>query len=227
MKKVFLISALSLATMFSTAHAADTALLKVTGKLTNAACSPTLTKGGVADYGHIFLGDLSPSAVNQLGHQNITLNISCPSATKVAWTLADNHGDTLPSPSVSVKNADAKGGSAFSSSSTAGLGKTAGDVNIGAWALYVEPTGVKADGVSADLLEEVGEMTWTKSTTGSVQMGNGQGMTVASTGTTTPVSITSAEFPLVVSAAIQDTTTLAITDDTNLDGEATITLKYL
>ncbi|MBW7782655.1 hypothetical protein K1J48_07880, partial [Enterobacter hormaechei] len=34
-------------------------------------------------------------------------------------------------------------------------------------------------------------------------------------------------FPLVTSLAIQGTDTLAITDDTSLDGQATITLKYL
>ncbi|EOC3310499.1 hypothetical protein ACI3LC_003279, partial [Salmonella enterica subsp. enterica serovar Kentucky] len=33
--------------------------------------------------------------------------------------------------------------------------------------------------------------------------------------------------PLKTSLAIQDTATLAITDDTVLDGQATITLKYL
>ncbi len=52
-------------------------------------------------------------------------------------------------------------------------------------------------------------------------------MSLATTGTTDPLPVTSAEFPLVISAAIQGTTTLAITDDTNLNGEATITLKYL
>ncbi|MCL0127260.1 hypothetical protein M2T39_29420, partial [Klebsiella pneumoniae] len=44
---------------------------------------------------------------------------------------------------------------------------------------------------------------------------------------TTPVAFTTAVFPLVTSLAIQGTDTLAITDDTSLDGQATITLKYL
>ncbi len=67
MKKVFLISALSLATLMSNAHAADTTLLKVKGLLTNAACTPALDQVGVADYGRIYLGDLSSTATNQLG----------------------------------------------------------------------------------------------------------------------------------------------------------------
>ncbi len=51
--------------------------------------------------------------------------------------------------------------------------------------------------------------------------------TVATKGTTEPVPYTLAIFPLKTSLAIQNTATLAITDDTDLDGQATITLKYL
>ncbi|HCW0177019.1 TPA: DUF1120 domain-containing protein [Citrobacter freundii] len=226
MKKVFLISALSLATLMSNAHAADTTLLKVKGLLTNAACTPALDQVGVADYGRIYLGDLSSTATNQLGKKNVSLNITCSTATKVAWTLTDNHADTLAS-GITVKNADSAGGEATGATLTAGLGK-AGAVNIGAWAVYVDPTGVKANTAAADLISsDVATVSWSKSTTGAVKMQNAGMISLATTGTTDPVAVTSAEFPLVVSAAIQDTTTLAITDDTNLDGEATITLKYL
>nr|WP_259364015.1 hypothetical protein [Enterobacter kobei] len=42
-----------------------------------------------------------------------------------------------------------------------------------------------------------------------------------------PLAFETATFPLVTSLAIQDTTTLAITDDTQLDGQVTISLRYL
>jgi hypothetical protein len=42
-----------------------------------------------------------------------------------------------------------------------------------------------------------------------------------------PLAFQTATFPLVTSLAIQDTTTLAITDDTQLDGQVTISLRYL
>lgn len=42
-----------------------------------------------------------------------------------------------------------------------------------------------------------------------------------------PVAFTTATFPIRVAAAIQGTDTLAITDNTTLDGQATFTLVYL
>jgi hypothetical protein len=44
MKKVLFLSALALTV--NSAMAAETAVLKVTGTLTNAACTPTLSNGG-------------------------------------------------------------------------------------------------------------------------------------------------------------------------------------
>lgn len=54
-----------------------------------------------------------------------------------------------------------------------------------------------------------------------------QVVSVATTGTTTPVAFKNVVIPMTVAAAIQDTNTLAITDDTNMDGQATFTIKYL
>ncbi|RDT63055.1 hypothetical protein DXF97_36475, partial [Klebsiella pneumoniae] len=68
---------------------------------------------------------------------------------------------------------------------------------------------------------------WTTSTNGSSQAQNIREFTVAKSGEKVPLAFLSATFPLVTSLAIQDTTTLAITDDTTLDGQLTISLKYL
>lgn len=85
MKKVLLATALSLCV--TSAFAANpTAVLKVKGTLTNAACTPTLSNGGTVDYGTINLGNLSATAVNQLGQKNIDLTINCTAATKVSGT---------------------------------------------------------------------------------------------------------------------------------------------
>ena len=50
--------------------------------------------------------------------------------------------------------------------------------------------------------------------------------TVGSTDTV-PTAFKTAVFPLKIWASVQDTTTLAITDDTNLDGLATFSIIYL
>ncbi|EDA4529941.1 hypothetical protein F8948_25000, partial [Salmonella enterica subsp. enterica serovar Infantis] len=87
---------------------------------------------------------------------------------------------------------------------------------------------VTADGVKSDAISgTVDSPVWQKSTTGIIKNGNMEMFTVATKGTTEPVPYTLAIFPLKTSLAIQDTATLAITDDTVLDGQATITLKYL
>lgn len=79
-KKVILATAISLC--ISSAYAGETAVLKVTGTLTNSACTPELSNGGVVDYGTIHLGELSPDTNNQLGQKEINFSINCTAAKK-------------------------------------------------------------------------------------------------------------------------------------------------
>ena len=74
MKKLLVATVLSLCV--SSAFAAETAVLKVTGTLTNSACTPELSNGGVVDYGIIRLGELSSTSNNQLGQKEIGLTIT-------------------------------------------------------------------------------------------------------------------------------------------------------
>ncbi|UWM63786.1 DUF1120 domain-containing protein [Enterobacter sp. CP102] len=224
MKKVLLATVLSLCV--SSAFAAETAVLKVTGTLTNSACTPELSNGGVVDYGQIRLGGLSASAVNQLGHKNIDLTINCTAATKVSWNMVDDRADSRAG--IIVANAMANGASLSEASQTYGLGLTAGNVKIGNYSMFVNVDSVMADGKSVDpIYVQYGVGNWAKSTNGSTQGDNIRDFTVAATGTTDPLAFQKAVFPLTTSVAIQDTATLAITDDTKLDGQLTISLRYL
>ncbi|CDL31252.1 Beta-fimbriae probable major subunit [Enterobacter hormaechei] len=86
---------------------------------------------------------------------------------------------------------------------------------------------VTADGVKSDVISgTVDSPSWQKTATGIIKTPH-EMMTVAASGTTAPLPFTTAVFPLKTSLAIQNTAALAITDDTNLDGQATITVKYL
>ena len=124
MKKVLLATALSLCV--TSAFAADpSAVLKVKGTLTNAACTPVLSNGGTVDYGTINLGSLNASAVNQLGQKNIDLTINCTAATKVSWNMVDDRVDS--NANLTVANGQFGGGSQGSGTGqTYGVGKTAG-----------------------------------------------------------------------------------------------------
>ena len=92
----------------------------------------------------------------------------------------------------------------------------------------VKVDSVTADGAAVDpIYQQNATGTWTKSTNGSSQGSHIRDFTVASAGSLDPLAFQTATFPLATSLALQDTTTLAITDDTQLDGQLTISLRYL
>ncbi|EPR7618986.1 TPA: DUF1120 domain-containing protein [Klebsiella michiganensis] len=225
MKKVLLVTVLSLCV--SSAFAAETAVLKVKGTLTHSACTPELSNGGVVDYGNIPLGELSATANNQLGVKDVSLTIQCPSPTKVSWNMIDDRADSVAN--IPVQNGLFGGGTLSSSSQIYGVGKV-GDVNIGNYSLFLKLDSVTADGKAADSIYTqfyADGATWSKSVEGATQGANIRDITVANTGTLEPVAFQTAVFPMATSLAIRDTTTLAIKDDTQLDGQLTISLRYL
>ncbi|WP_336284891.1 DUF1120 domain-containing protein [Citrobacter arsenatis] len=224
MKKTLL--AVMLAACATTAFAEPTAVLKVKGVLTNSACTPELSNSGVVDYGTIHLSELSDSAVNQLGQKTIDLTITCDAETKVSWNLVDDRVDSRAG--VTVANGSATNGSISDANQTYGVGKTADDVAIGNYSLFVKVSNVVADGKSADTIYMLGNNNvWSATADGITEGQNNRDITVAASGSLEPVGFTTATFPLVTSLAIQDTKTLAITDDTDLNGQVTISLRYL
>ncbi|EKS6729189.1 DUF1120 domain-containing protein [Enterobacter mori] len=224
MKKILLATALSLCV--SSAFAASTAVMKVTGTLTNSACTPELSGGGVVDYGDIRLGELSADSVNQLGKKNIDFTINCTVATKVAFFANDDRSSSKAN--ITVKSATASGLDEGESYYLYGVGQTDDGMNIGNYSLYVKDGQAVADGVTVDVIGQNDDWnadTWRKGS--SIRSDGIFSGTVATVGTTTPIAFKTATFPLVTTLAIQDTNTLGITDDTKLDGQATITLRYL
>ncbi|MDD9654957.1 DUF1120 domain-containing protein [Klebsiella pasteurii] len=226
MKKTLLAAILAMSAT-ATVSANPTAVLKLQGTLTNAACTPTLDNGGVVDYGTINLGELSATAVNQLGQKNINLTINCTAATKLSWNLVDERSSS--NAKLTVENATASGGTLDDERVTYGVGK-AGNVNIGSYALFVKSDSVVADGVGVNAISTdyygSAETTWVKNPNG-ITAGSFRDFSVGAFGSSEPIAFKTATFPLVTSLAIQNTSTLAITDDTALDGQLTISLRYL
>ena len=220
MKKVILATTLALIT--SSVFAADTAIIKVAGTLTNASCTAELGNGGVIDYGYIRLGELSEGTNNKIGEKQIPVTISCTAPTKMGFTITDNRGDTnaqLPVDIAGNLNQTAK-------YYTYGVGKTAQDVKIGNYGMWI--TGVSVDGKSADSIANNHDWPSTKWNKNGIPRSDGYNtLAFAETGTTTPMAITTANFNFVTNLVIRDTSTLAITDDTALDGQNTMTLVYL
>ncbi|KIQ51377.1 hypothetical protein TA05_10465, partial [Citrobacter rodentium] len=95
----------------------------------------------------------------------------------------------------------------------------------------VQASNVTVNGETAAMIsgsDATGTYSWGKVVGDSAPIRNdGVSYTIAEGSTTTPASFTNAVFPLRVALAVQDTTTLAITDDTAINGQATISLVYL
>lgn len=220
MKKVILATAIALST--SSAFAAETAVLKVTGTLTNAACTAELGNGGVIDYGYIHLGELSATANNKIGQKQIPVTINCTAPTKVGFTITDNRSDSNPQLPVDIDTNVNQANKYY----TYGVGTTAEGVKIGDYGMWM--TDVTADGNTVDSIvhnNDWSATTWNRSVV--PRSDTFSTTSFATTGTTTPVAITTATFNFVTNLTIRDTATLAITDDTALDGQNTMTLVYL
>lgn len=230
LKKVFLMGAVAMV-LTGTAQAADSVDLKVSGTLVNGSCTPTLENSGVVDFGHIPLGNLSKTSVNQLGKRNITLTISCDTTMPIAWQAVDNKNTTVQN--IAVKNGLFDGTDCTELNNKFGLGKTAGNVNIGNYCLVVNKDAMTVDGAKAKFIEtsyRLAKGTWDTLTGADATNGvNGQWryITASDVAKTEPLAGKVFVYPLVVTASIQETDALAITDNTNLDGSATISLVYI
>lgn len=220
MKKVILASLIALAS--ASTFAEPTAVLKVQGTLTNAACSPSIGNGGVIDYGYIRLGELSATENNKLGQKQVPVTITCTAPTKVGFTILDNRGDSNAQLPLDI------GGNLNQSAKyyTYGVGTTTEGVKIGDYGMWM--TDITADGNTVDPVANNHDWEATKwRKTGIPRSDAFSTTSFAATGTEAPIAITTANFNFVTNLMIRDTTSLAITDDTPLDGQATMTLVYL
>lgn len=212
----------------SSAFAAETAVLKVNGTLTNAACTPELSDGGVIDYGYIHLSGLSATENNRLSDKDFSLIINCTSATKVSWSMMDDRADSRAG--ITITNGRYGGGDITEDYFQFGVGKTDSDVNIGNYSIHQTENKAIVDGVSSDIISRNADWADTKGWSGAMTGIRSDKLTmisVATAGSLEPLAFTTAEFPLVAALTIKDTASLAISDDTSLDGQATISITYL
>lgn len=130
MKKILIATAVALSLSAAAQAAESTAVLKVTGVLTNDACTPELDGGGVVDFGTKYINELSATETNQLGTKDLNLTISCTTPTKVSWSVNDDRTDSMVR--LTITNGAWVGDeTAWGSDQLFGVGKTAGGVSIG------------------------------------------------------------------------------------------------
>lgn len=200
-----------------------------------AACTPTLSNNGVADFGSRYAGSLSQKAFNQLGTRDLSLNISCESATTLAITARDTRADSMNSGKDESGNSGARftiNGGGYISDVTRlfGLGLTPENKKIGSYAVQLNNSGIVASDAAgtvnvafAGAKDNSGP--WSTSTTLPLPVSQDYYYTFVQLGTTTPQPIMTATVPLQVSAVVAPD--LGSGQRVQLDGEAVISLVYL
>lgn len=218
MKKIILATAIALCT--TSALAAETTVMKVEGTLTSSTCDVEIGNGGVFDYGTLIIRNLSATANNKFDQREIPVTITCTAPTKVGFTMQDDRSDS----NAQLPN-DVQGNTNVTTKYYGyGVGKTNEGVKIGNYSLWM--TNVTADGKSSTPVNKKQDGTsW--SWTSIPRSDAWDTMAFSPSGGGAPMAITTANFNLRTSLVIRDTASLAITDDTVLDGQATMTLVYL
>ncbi|EAO9704664.1 DUF1120 domain-containing protein [Salmonella enterica subsp. enterica serovar London] len=231
MKKILIATAVALSLSAAAQAAESTAVLKVTGVLTNDACTPELDGGGVVDFGTKYINELSATETNQLGHKDLSFRISCTAPTKVGFTISDDRADSTASITVENTSFTTPNETAWTDSIRYGVGKTAGGVNIGAYSVALNHTALIADGETLSAVRATPgtnvDSEWSVWTDNKDLLSHDGTFEYSVGNAAGPVAFTNAEFPLRIALAVQKTDALAITDNTTLDGQATITLRYL
>ncbi|WP_276855060.1 DUF1120 domain-containing protein [Enterobacter oligotrophicus] len=230
-KKGMLASAL--AVMASSAMAASSVDIQVTGKIVPSSCTPAfISGGGIADYGTIRVASLNPTSATPLADVKIIpISITCEEATRIAVTFNDAHADSGPTQILPTEFIDSEfGREAYQ---TAGLGMYNGK-KIGAYSLGIQLTQGAVTNDAGDELYPTSSRnngaSWT--TTGGerylkVNTDKSELYSFSNTLGGDPVAQTKVNFNVGVAAVINPTNDLNITDEATLDGLTNVELVYL
>jgi len=230
-KKGMLASVLAVAA--SSAMAASSIDIQVTGKIVPSSCTPTFTSGGgIADYGTMKVASLNSTTMTALADVKvIPISITCEDATRIAVTFNDAHSDSAPTTMLPIAYVDSNFD--INPKGTAGLGMYNGK-KIGAYSLGIQLTkGAVTNDAGDDLYPTVsvdnGASWGNKSGERYMQIANDKSeiYSFSSELGGTPVAQTKVNFNVGVAAAINPTNDLNVTDEATLDGLTNVELVYL
>ncbi|WP_321959432.1 DUF1120 domain-containing protein [Burkholderia cenocepacia] len=194
-----------------TGHAqAQTAEIKVIGKIVPDACQFTIGNGGLYDFGTIGADTLSQDAVTALDAKTQTVAVSCNAAAKVALNVRDNRAGTA---------AGGKGGD-----DEFGLGGK--EKFAGYYTLAL--TRAVGDGSALDVIAApAGSDAWALDSTGSMASGQAR-KSFSDSGSVAPGAYKSITANLTVAPTINKLSALDLSNGgVDLDGSATVELTYL
>lgn len=190
----------------SSAFAASSTDLTVTGTITPSACAPTLSDGGIVDHGKLTARDLDPLQPTRLPAGEMQLEVHCEGSTFFTLTTVDNRAGTS-----AIKE------------EYHGLGVVNEDQKLGSVSFGVfDP---QADGRSVlTIISRDNGASWRAST----YLGHAGMTSFAAPGDPhTPIAIKDLNARLRAFTIIAPADDLTLVDELPIDGHATLQLKYL
>ena len=208
--KILMASALALATSAAFAEG-ESVPLTVTGSITPAACTPSLTGGGKFEWGPIQSSTLSPTSINTLPEKELTLTVTCAAPTRFGLTATDYKEGT----------ALGAGSDDFLAWRQFGVGEVKG-VKVGSLNLTLK--NAMGDGESLIVLSNATGPAVFRDDNYIYRNGVLTAFTNADRSKNAFSSVTAT---LVGSAAINRTDVLPLEESVPIDGSAVIEVKYL
>ncbi|MBF7142481.1 MULTISPECIES: DUF1120 domain-containing protein [Pseudomonas] len=205
-----LLAAAACASVLTPVIAAEEVTLSVTGSVIPGACSVSLANPDI-DLGTVRAENLNEEELTALPEMQVSYTTTCPSARAVGVSWVDN-----------------KAGTAYGQDPTGfGLGEHNGK-NIGFYHLVHHGASDAADGTMGPLINSSnGGTTW-ESVSSWIANANGQNMmSYAIEGTTTPAQYTRHTGRFYLSAYIAPTKDLDLSENIEIEGNATMSLTYL
>ncbi|MEX3773673.1 DUF1120 domain-containing protein [Pseudomonas sp. MYb118] len=190
----------------ASAFAASSVDLTVTGIITPSACEPTLSQGGLVDYGKLSAKDLNADRPTALDTKTLQFILTCDAATLAAIEAKDN-----------------RDGTDFNNDSMEyGLGLINGDEKLGAMTLRLLSPVADDIGVRT-VASEDGGATWYAER----YLMRSNIMSVADASAVTPVPFQRWTSDLQIAPRIAPTNQLTLTNEVAIDGSVTMTVRYL
>ncbi len=189
------------------ALAASTTDLTVKGLIVPSACAPSLSANGVVDVGRFSVHDLNQDTWTRLTPVTLQLNINCEAPTLFAMKATDNRTDSA------VSNAEF------------GIGKTLAGERIGGY--HMELNKAIADDNNVQPIASWDGITWFPQMEDYAWASNLLVSIQDPAGPLVPVAAQNTQIELEINPYIRAARNLTITQDTPIDGSATIEVRYL
>lgn len=197
------------------AQAVSTVELTVSGLITPMACTPTLSGGGVIDFGKISQQDLNQANGTRLPLKYLTLTVNCNAPGRFVLRMRDNRDGTAH----------------VNSEIYYGLGLDASGNKIGVYSVSFDPKQTVADDLPVIYGTEstTGGIAWRPSNSNPIDIGSRSylGFTDLAGSTAGPSAIQTLTSTLKLEAVINAKQNLDLSTDTLMDGSATMEVVYL